>query len=161
MLRRLREAPRRPVPTLHRHALYSDGGLRRRHAITPPFPATLCGLWAGINIASLLRILERVVCLTPTRNITAHVIANRHHWSRALFRLADALRIRRERRVGAGVSGSDAEPSNVVYMSRGPRPQIERALNQAKRDENRTPASHIGHRYFFAYLPCTPPFKRP
>nr|NYU00089.1 hypothetical protein [Stenotrophomonas sp. SbOxS2] len=37
--------------------------------------------------------------------------------------LAEALRIRRERRLGAGVSGPDAEPSNVVYMSRGPRPR--------------------------------------
>ncbi len=35
--------------------------------------------------------------------------------------LADALRIRRERRLGIGGPGSDAEPSNVVYMSRGPR----------------------------------------
>ena len=37
--------------------------------------------------------------------------------------LAEVLRIRRERRLGAGVPGSDAEPSNVVYMSRGPRPR--------------------------------------
>lgn len=37
--------------------------------------------------------------------------------------LAEALRIRRVRRLGAGVSGPDAEPSNVVYMSRGPRPR--------------------------------------
>ncbi len=37
--------------------------------------------------------------------------------------LADAIRIRRERRLGTGVSGPDAEPSNVVYMSRGPRPR--------------------------------------
>jgi len=37
--------------------------------------------------------------------------------------LAEALRTRRERRLGTGGSGSDAEPSNVVYMSRGPRPR--------------------------------------
>ncbi len=37
--------------------------------------------------------------------------------------LAEALRIRRERRLGVGVSGPSAEPSNVVYMSRGPRPR--------------------------------------
>lgn len=37
--------------------------------------------------------------------------------------LADAFRIRRERRLATGVSGSDADPSNVVYMSRGPRPR--------------------------------------
>ncbi|MEG0191660.1 MAG: hypothetical protein RR698_00655 [Stenotrophomonas sp.] len=37
--------------------------------------------------------------------------------------LAEAIRIRREQRLGAGVSGPDAEPSNVVYMSRGPRPR--------------------------------------
>ena len=37
--------------------------------------------------------------------------------------LAEALRIRRERRLGASVSGPDADPSNVVYMSRGPRPR--------------------------------------
>jgi len=37
--------------------------------------------------------------------------------------LAEALRIRRERRLGVGVSGPDAEPSNVVYMTRGPRPR--------------------------------------
>lgn len=37
--------------------------------------------------------------------------------------LAEALRIRRERRLGASGPGSDAEPSNVVYMNRGPRPR--------------------------------------
>ncbi|MNV15163.1 Phage protein [compost metagenome] len=37
--------------------------------------------------------------------------------------LAEVLRIRRERRLGASVSGPDAEASNVVYMSRGPRPR--------------------------------------
>jgi hypothetical protein len=36
--------------------------------------------------------------------------------------LADALRNRRKRQLGAGDGGPDAEPSNVVYMSRGPRP---------------------------------------
>ncbi|MGE8282380.1 MAG: hypothetical protein ACN6PX_00795 [Stenotrophomonas lactitubi] len=38
--------------------------------------------------------------------------------------LADALRIRRERRLGTDVSGSDGEPSNEFYefyMSHGPR----------------------------------------
>lgn len=37
--------------------------------------------------------------------------------------LAEALRIRRERRLGVGDPGSGAETSNVVYMSRGPRPR--------------------------------------
>lgn len=37
--------------------------------------------------------------------------------------LAEALRIRRERRFGVREPGSDAETSNVVYMSRGPRPR--------------------------------------
>ncbi|PZS74947.1 DUF3653 domain-containing protein [Stenotrophomonas maltophilia] len=37
--------------------------------------------------------------------------------------LAEALRIRRERRFGNSSHGSDAETSNVVYMSRGPRPR--------------------------------------
>ncbi|HGM7307523.1 TPA: DUF3653 domain-containing protein [Stenotrophomonas maltophilia] len=36
--------------------------------------------------------------------------------------LAEVLRIRRERRLGIGDPGSSAETSNVVYMSRGPRP---------------------------------------
>lgn len=36
--------------------------------------------------------------------------------------LAEALRIRRERRFGAGESGPDAEVSNVVYIRRGPKP---------------------------------------
>lgn len=36
--------------------------------------------------------------------------------------LAEALRIRRERRSGVYAHGSDAETSNVVYLSRGPRP---------------------------------------
>ncbi|WP_457894465.1 DUF3653 domain-containing protein [Stenotrophomonas hibiscicola] len=35
--------------------------------------------------------------------------------------LAEALRIRRERRLGVSETGSDAEVSTVVYMSRGPR----------------------------------------
>ncbi|MET4596721.1 DUF3653 domain-containing protein [Stenotrophomonas sp. 2694] len=37
--------------------------------------------------------------------------------------LAEALRIRRERRLSVGDREADAEPSNVVYMSRGPRPR--------------------------------------
>ncbi|MBN7838120.1 hypothetical protein J0L40_10165 [Stenotrophomonas maltophilia] len=37
--------------------------------------------------------------------------------------LAEAPRIRRERRFGVGDPGSDAGASNVVYMSRGPRPR--------------------------------------
>jgi hypothetical protein len=37
--------------------------------------------------------------------------------------LAEALRIRRERRLGVSGPGSDAETSNVVYMGRGPRPR--------------------------------------
>lgn len=34
---------------------------------------------------------------------------------------AEALRIRRERRLGVCGPGSDAETSNVLYLSRGPR----------------------------------------
>lgn len=37
--------------------------------------------------------------------------------------LAEVLRIRRERRLGVRDPGSDAAPSNVVYLSRGPRPR--------------------------------------
>lgn len=37
--------------------------------------------------------------------------------------LAEVLRIRRERRLGVGDPGSGADTSNVVYMSRGPRPR--------------------------------------
>ncbi|MDF2480067.1 MAG: putative phage-related protein [Stenotrophomonas indicatrix] len=37
--------------------------------------------------------------------------------------LAEALRIRRERRFGTRDPGPDAETSNVVYMSRGPKPR--------------------------------------
>ncbi|MEI2261855.1 hypothetical protein OHC51_12940 [Stenotrophomonas indicatrix] len=37
--------------------------------------------------------------------------------------LAEALRIRRERRLGMSGPRSDAEPSNVVYMRRGPKPR--------------------------------------
>lgn len=36
--------------------------------------------------------------------------------------LAEAIKIRRERRLGVRDPGSDAEASNVVYMSRGPKP---------------------------------------
>nr|WP_049422331.1 DUF3653 domain-containing protein [Stenotrophomonas maltophilia] len=36
---------------------------------------------------------------------------------------AEILRIRRERRLAGCGPGSDAEPSNVVYISRGPRPR--------------------------------------
>ncbi|MEX7640343.1 hypothetical protein [Stenotrophomonas maltophilia] len=36
--------------------------------------------------------------------------------------LAEALRIRRERRFGVRDPDPDAEASNVVYMSRGPKP---------------------------------------
>ncbi|HDS1836833.1 MULTISPECIES: hypothetical protein [Stenotrophomonas] len=37
--------------------------------------------------------------------------------------LAEALKIRRERRFGMRDPGPDAEVSNVVYLSRGPRPR--------------------------------------
>ncbi|WP_414485804.1 hypothetical protein ACMGRF_08155 [Stenotrophomonas sp. EMP41] len=37
--------------------------------------------------------------------------------------LAEALRIRRERRFCVSDPGSSAETSNVVYISRGPRPR--------------------------------------
>lgn len=37
--------------------------------------------------------------------------------------LAEALRICRERRFGVPDPGPDAETSNVVYMSRGPKPR--------------------------------------
>lgn len=37
--------------------------------------------------------------------------------------LAEAFRIRRERRLGVRDPGPGAETSNVVYMSRGPRPR--------------------------------------
>lgn len=37
--------------------------------------------------------------------------------------LAEVLRIRREQRLARCGSGSDAEPSNVVYLRRGPRPR--------------------------------------
>lgn len=37
--------------------------------------------------------------------------------------LAEALRIRRERRFGVRDPGPDAVGSNVVYMRRGPRPR--------------------------------------
>lgn len=37
--------------------------------------------------------------------------------------LAEALRIRRERRLGVSAPGSDAETSNVVHRSRGPKPR--------------------------------------
>lgn len=37
--------------------------------------------------------------------------------------LAEALRIRRDRRFGVGAPSSGAGASNVVYMSRGPRPR--------------------------------------
>lgn len=37
--------------------------------------------------------------------------------------LAEVLRIRRDRRLGVGDRGADAETSNVVHLSRGPRPR--------------------------------------
>ncbi|WP_312704153.1 DUF3653 domain-containing protein [Stenotrophomonas lactitubi] len=37
--------------------------------------------------------------------------------------LGEYVRTRRERRLGVRGPGSDAEASNVVYMSRGPRPR--------------------------------------
>lgn len=37
--------------------------------------------------------------------------------------LAEALRIRRQRRFGVRDPGPDAEASNVVYMNRGPKPR--------------------------------------
>lgn len=45
-------------------------------------------------------------------------------WSlTSVIYLAEALRIRRERRFGVRDPGPNTEGSNVVYMSRGPRPR--------------------------------------
>ncbi|WP_196769950.1 DUF3653 domain-containing protein [Stenotrophomonas maltophilia] len=59
--------------------------------------------------------VEMTTSSVPTRNAPSTTKSS-------VIYLAEALRIRRERRLGACGPGSDAETSNVVYLSRGPRP---------------------------------------
>lgn len=42
------------------------------------------------------------------------------HKASNVINLRDAIQARRERRLGMGDPGADAEPSNVVHMRRGP-----------------------------------------
>jgi hypothetical protein len=57
----------------------------------------------------------------PTRSVPTQKASAATNSS--VIYLAEVLRIRRERRLGVDDRGSDAEASNVVYMSRGPRPR--------------------------------------
>lgn len=40
-----------------------------------------------------------------------------------VIHIRDAIRARQEKKLGIGVTGPDAEASNVVHISRGPRPR--------------------------------------
>ncbi|WP_314103917.1 DUF3653 domain-containing protein [uncultured Stenotrophomonas sp.] len=48
--------------------------------------------------------------------------ASRRHRSTNVIVLREAIQARRQRRLGMGDPGPEAEPSNVVHMRRGPRP---------------------------------------
>lgn len=68
----------------------------------------------------------RLMMAEARADVTARSVPPRKASARtksSVIHLAEALRIRRERRSGVGVSGPDAESSNVVYMSRGSRPR--------------------------------------
>ncbi|WP_313443690.1 DUF3693 domain-containing protein [Stenotrophomonas indicatrix] len=72
---------------------------------------------AGFDSAHAVYIMRNATCLAQAPPL------GRFRTKSSVIHLVDALRILRERRLGAGVSGPDAESSNVVHMSRGPRPR--------------------------------------
>lgn len=85
MLRRLSETAHRPVAALHCHPLHRCCGLGLRNRNMPTLALRLIRSWPRIALARNLRIFERVIRLAPACNVTAHVIANRHHRPRALL----------------------------------------------------------------------------
>ncbi|MGG6316850.1 hypothetical protein ACQ5SB_11310 [Stenotrophomonas geniculata] len=78
--------------------------------IDPHERIDLAGTWAGFGFA------EAAPRASATRKASTTAKSS-------VIYLAEALRIRRERRLGVRDPGPDAEASNVVYMSRGPRPR--------------------------------------
>jgi hypothetical protein len=104
--------------------LWAGFGFQRGHMFTPEGhqldPCDMTWWSLTCNIAREWRLMmaeARIEVATrsvPTQKASATTKSS-------VIYLADALRIRRERRLGIGGPGSDAEPSNVVYMSRGPR----------------------------------------
>jgi hypothetical protein len=98
-------------------------GFQAGHMFTPegyslePIDMTWWSLTC--NIAREWRLMMEEARPRPTRSLTAGKPCATMDSS--VVYLREYVRTRRERRLGMGDPGTDAEPSNVVHMSRGPR----------------------------------------
>lgn len=98
-------------------------GFQAGHMFTPEgHQLEPCGMvWWSLtcNIAREWRLMMEAARMRPGTQRQA--VSARHANSGVIY-LRDALKIRRERRLGVGDPGPGAEPSNVVHIRRGPRP---------------------------------------
>jgi len=105
-------------------------GFQRGHMFTPEGhslePGDMAWWSLTCNIAREWRLMMAearsdlaIDSSTGARNVSAGF---RHH-SANVINLRDAIRARRERRLGGSDPGPAAEPSNVVHLRRGPKPR--------------------------------------
>lgn len=99
-------------------------GFQGGHMFTPEGhhlePADMVWWSLTCNIAREWRLMMEEARTRPARSAaTGNGSAAK---GSSVICLRDALRRRRERRLGVGDPGPTAEPSNVVHMRRGPRP---------------------------------------
>lgn len=96
----------------------------------PPGPRKICvESWSSWRFGRVMpqRIID-LACrqISATNKAAPRATAARRCSATAkssVIYLPEALRIRRERRFGVRDPGPSAEASNVIYMSRGPRPR--------------------------------------
>ncbi|MCF3458556.1 DUF3653 domain-containing protein [Stenotrophomonas maltophilia] len=97
-------------------------GFQAGHMFTPEGhqlePCDMAWWSLTCNIAREWRLMMAEAAPRPSAARKASTTAKS-----SVIYLAEALRIRRERRLGVRDPGPGAETSNVVYMSRGPRPR--------------------------------------
>lgn len=98
-------------------------GFQAGHMFTPEGyslePVDMTWWSLTCNIAREWRLMMEEVRSRPTRSLTAGKPGATKD-SNVVY-LREYLRICREQRLGVGDPVTDAEPSNVVHMSRGPR----------------------------------------
>lgn len=99
-------------------------GFQGGHMFTPEGhqlePCDMAWWSLTCNIAREWRLMMEEARPQPLRSATAG--KPRAVKESSVICLRDALRKRRERRLGVGDPGPAAAPSNVVHMRRGPRP---------------------------------------
>lgn len=98
-------------------------GFQAGHMFTPEGhslePCDMTWWSLTCNIAREWRLMMEEARTSSTRSLTTGKRCATMDSS--VVYLREYVRIRRERRLGMGDPGADAEPSNVVHMRRGPR----------------------------------------